>query len=1629
MTNKNFSEIFSYWGEKERALSQRPARFKRPAKVAPKPNPTQQPTATTTTTVVDEASKQQQPIKSEGEENKLVNEINSPTNAPTTTTTTTTTTNTNTTVANTEVENDQNKSENVVETTTTTTNSQTPIKSSYENEDESTPSKSGYENSNDEKSKSTTNQNEELTGRNNLTSSFSSTASRYDNAPLVSGDVENNNNNSYNAFSQYSEQGGNNNNNNNNNNSYSQYGGNMVAGGNYSQYGGSLVGGGSSNYNISSYGGSSSYSAYNANGNDEPYSEDEEDEDYEQSDLTTSSGNEKKKRAYSERDISESDLLLLESLVQSKSKIGEFEEDEDDKDDDDTCGTSSRPKLTLSGYEEENNFNSNPYISSNNAFISSYSHPKFLTDKALSESSGSGRTITQSSASSLSTKKMESISLYSWNSEFQRLLEMDDCLEKFERLSSLEHDFVYAAESYGRIIISENFLSNELKTIKPVSVGGIAGGEKYIVQGILFKFALESETFGLYGNDENAMKTAAHELNGCTSFLNCGVKGLHVPLMAFIDYRGFRLMAMSLLPISKKSLIYGSCDAGQTVHTSNNIFNNLFSNAAKIVNLKPHFVQDISGDIKSISGPIDIEGHLGSDNRFYLLDFARLSPPEPPKHRGSYLYKLLRLELVRKYQKPLCSDAFSPMSSIDIDMHNVEVQEAYDDLINNIIPKFSKFIQTRDEICFQTNSSVEILRQANNKIKDISKLLHAEGINVRYIGEVASHCTSIGYKRFFTIEAIVRTLKSLARELLRREMKKTHLPSDYPYRNLLLNFLNLIFDDYKGKTELFWSKIVFEKMEKKFQNIFVNKATHFEEKFINPFVDSYKDKESFSRFNSIPNDFVEDPQNFKYSPQELIKDLLLSPYTRSKILTKFCKSIGLVLSKVSLEQFSKSSSFVFVDPDIKAINTLVSRLNIIDYADGMSLYYKSMATGLNSKSKNRLLTISKDRLEESIHSMSTNHNAMFQLANVIRLLAKTTDNDNIKRELFTLAENTVSQLEQLRIDQNLLLISRIQRIKISLSHLRIQYFQAEKIEKIEQIIKDTIELSPNKAYPNYLLAKFYFICSKGSSAEYDYSKITDVYDTIFTIDPNYQKAHIGISIFLLKTQHLHKLFSPEKVSDHIVKAFKVGNIESIVNKIKPLVDFNPWVVFESSRSIPKVRSMVKSALELKVEKNNNKLLIPHDLHFEFNDQYYFENIKLEKIYFDDHSNAKNIEVFSKIQSNSQSIIIRFSKFSKIKEEEEEKEEEKEEEEENNQEEKEVKEEENNNNNENEFKIFESLSKFRNIIKLNLGFSKGVKDEMIENLITPILKKLKLYELPDITDKTVKLISSTCKELEVLDLGGCSGILGEDFNELYKGCPSIAKLALPPFIENDGVSEILNGTLPLVRLDLIKCSKVTHHSYSKALDICSTLKKVRNPIGVPMFYLDQQYITARHAKVAPNEPCLRYSVGGMELFYLKIGHGIMVSSGRNFELFYNNKNPLVRFRNPPNALLNSSGFFKVAHVNIIDKPITKLTVYNDITMNGNWRTIESTQTLPMSSSPTFATKIESQGISYQFKNIAQSGLQGITFTSNVSIGSNLNAVLTVSNAKTMRLSVDADIKTSKIISPFAIFFAIATGIQN
>lgn len=72
------------------------------------------------------------------------------------------------------------------------------------------------------------------------------------------------------------------------------------------------------------------------------------------------------------------------------------------------------------------------------------------------------------------------------------------------------------------------------------------------------------------------MKAAGHELKGVSAVHDTGVRDLHLPLICIIDYRGFRVVAMSLLPIDgEKTIIYGSPNAGRTVFTTDDRFNQL----------------------------------------------------------------------------------------------------------------------------------------------------------------------------------------------------------------------------------------------------------------------------------------------------------------------------------------------------------------------------------------------------------------------------------------------------------------------------------------------------------------------------------------------------------------------------------------------------------------------------------------------------------------------------------------------------------------------------------------------------------------------------------------------------------------------------------------------------------------------------------------------------------------------------------------------------------------------------------------------------------------------------------------------------------------------------------------------
>jgi hypothetical protein len=324
-----------------------------------------------------------------------------------------------------------------------------------------------------------------------------------------------------------------------------------------------------------------------------------------------------------------------------------------------------------------------------------------------------------------------------------------DLVKPYLNLIHISQDFIHTATTYGKIIINEVYLPPEKKKIKPINVGGLAGGVKFIVQNILFKFAIDY--FDLYGSDDAAAKVAGHDLRGLTHYFECGIEDLCVPLTMLLDYRGFRLICQAVMPISQDTICYGSSDGGEHVHGSDIELYEKLCRAAKMLNLKPHLCRN-SQDIMLVSA-VDLEGHLGKDKRHYLCDFSRVFPPElpHPNLRSSYMYRLLRPEFLRSLATPLCSDAFSwfiQKTPHERD-HNREVALATHYLLNTTIPAFAVALGKQVAEAAANEQLAQFRLTAH---------IHSNGINIRHCGHLISLIRNIDNPHTDSTIFVVRIL-------------------------------------------------------------------------------------------------------------------------------------------------------------------------------------------------------------------------------------------------------------------------------------------------------------------------------------------------------------------------------------------------------------------------------------------------------------------------------------------------------------------------------------------------------------------------------------------------------------------------------------------------------------------------------------------------------------------------------------------------------------------------------------------------------------------------------------------------------------------------------------------------------
>ena len=251
-----------------------------------------------------------------------------------------------------------------------------------------------------------------------------------------------------------------------------------------------------------------------------------------------------------------------------------------------------------------------------------------------------------------------------------------------------------------------------------------------------------------------------------------------------VDYKGFRVLASALLPLSKGSLCYGSKDGCNTVMAAPPAHEPALRELSAALNLKPHFARqrkDMS-DVLVFSAA-DVEGHVADDGRFYLLDLSRTMPPVRPlpgSDKNCFLFQHFRPQFVRKYPIPLCSDAFSLfVKKTDAEQeHKREVSAASEYLFTVVIPACAKEITAQLDERARLHLPLEVEQKLawflfsflKSDVKEVSlaEIVHSQGVNLRHLALVAEHMTVFEYRLLMFAEITARIIKHHLRLTMRK---------------------------------------------------------------------------------------------------------------------------------------------------------------------------------------------------------------------------------------------------------------------------------------------------------------------------------------------------------------------------------------------------------------------------------------------------------------------------------------------------------------------------------------------------------------------------------------------------------------------------------------------------------------------------------------------------------------------------------------------------------------------------------------------------------------------------------------------------------------------------------------------
>lgn len=130
-----------------------------------------------------------------------------------------------------------------------------------------------------------------------------------------------------------------------------------------------------------------------------------------------------------------------------------------------------------------------------------------------------------------------------------------ETVEDLIRLDAIYKDFTRSALLNAKLLVEDLFRSGSgQRALNPADMGGRAGGTKFVRDSIFFKFNLDTED--IYGGAFLGFKAGRRELANSTVLYDLFYPKYHflsVPLFANIDYCGYLISCVGLLPLKGTS--------------------------------------------------------------------------------------------------------------------------------------------------------------------------------------------------------------------------------------------------------------------------------------------------------------------------------------------------------------------------------------------------------------------------------------------------------------------------------------------------------------------------------------------------------------------------------------------------------------------------------------------------------------------------------------------------------------------------------------------------------------------------------------------------------------------------------------------------------------------------------------------------------------------------------------------------------------------------------------------------------------------------------------------------------------------------------------------------------------------